>query len=110
MSDRPATGPSEGAAAQPAALRTIWQIQEDLRRRRSRGERAVVEDYLTDELAEILGKSDNLLDLLYGEVMIREDLDESPGLDEYLGRFPQFAREIRDLFAVHKALDGGEWT
>jgi WD40 repeat protein/predicted Ser/Thr protein kinase len=93
-----------------STLKATLRIQEDMRRRRSRGERPAVEDYLAGEFAEALKNPDNLLDLLYGEVIFRQELGEAPKLEEYLERFPQYSGQIRDLFEVHAALEGGEWA
>jgi eukaryotic-like serine/threonine-protein kinase len=51
---------------------------------------------------------DELLDLIYNEVVLREEHGESPELDEYLGRFPQYSRELRAQFDVHHALQSGK--
>jgi serine/threonine protein kinase len=53
---------------------------------------------------------DCLLDLIYGEVLLREEAGERPTEDEYVTRFPQLADSIRRQFAVHAAwsLDGSD--
>ena len=50
---------------------------------------------------------DELLDLIYNEVVLREEDGESPELAEYLLRFPQFAAELRAQFEIHRALQSG---
>jgi WD40 repeat protein/predicted Ser/Thr protein kinase len=67
-----------------------------------------VEDYLT-EFAERLADPDGLLDLVYHEVLVREAYGDAPELNEYLRRFPQFARQLRDQFEVHSALKSNRW-
>ncbi len=47
--------------------------------------------------------ADAFLDLLYGEVLLREDFGESPTEDEYLQRFPNLSEQIRRQFQVHRA-------
>jgi serine/threonine protein kinase/tetratricopeptide (TPR) repeat protein len=47
------------------------------------------------------------LDLIYSEVVLREEDGQSPGLEEYLRRFPQYAGELRAQFEVHRALQSG---
>ena len=72
------------------------------------GERILVEDFVS-ELAGVIKDSDDILDLIYHEVLVREELGEKPGLDEYLGRFPRFVPQLRDQFEVHQALKLNEW-
>ena len=45
-----------------------------------------------------------LLDLVYNEVLLREEDGESPQLGEYLARFPGHAEALRAQFEVHEAL------
>jgi eukaryotic-like serine/threonine-protein kinase len=86
----------------------LSRLQEELRGRWARGERVLVEDFIS-ELPAIIKEPDDILDLIYHEVLVREGLGEKPGLDEYLGRFPQFIPQLRDQFEVHQALKFTEW-
>ena len=54
----------------------VSHLQGDQRRRWARGERVLVEDYLK-EFAEVLGDPDVLLDLIYHEVLGREEFRSS---------------------------------
>ena len=70
--------------------------------------------YLTARRAEdgmlfrvFLNPDDLLLDLIYNEVVLREEDGEWPELDEYLRRFPQHAEDLRAQFDVHRALQSG---
>ena len=83
-------------------------LQGDQRRRWARGERVLVEDYLK-EFADLLGDPEVLLDLIYHEVIVREEFGDAPGLEEYLDRFPQFARQLGDQFELHAALNDTQW-
>ena len=47
--------------------------------------------------------SEGLLDLIYNEVVLREEAGDEPQLEEYLGRFPRFRDELRLQFQVHRA-------
>src|SRR5262249_16447116 len=47
------------------------------------------------------------LELVYHEVLRREELGEAPQLAEYLHRFPQWADQLEPLFEVHRALEDG---
>ena len=65
-------------------------LLEDQRKRWRSGERTPVEAYL--ERRPKLGENENLvLDLIYNEVLLREELQEAPHADEYVRRFPQHA-------------------
>jgi serine/threonine protein kinase/tetratricopeptide (TPR) repeat protein len=63
-----------------------------------------VESYV-DQHPGLLDDKDGLLDLIYHEVLLRTARAESPQLNEYLGRFPQFTEELRLQFEVHEAMD-----
>ena len=86
----------------------VSHLQGDQRRRWARGERVLVEDYLK-EFADLLGDPEVLLDLIYHEVIVREEFGDAPGLEEYLGRFPQLARQLGDQFELHAALNDTQW-
>jgi eukaryotic-like serine/threonine-protein kinase len=70
------------------------------------GERLSVEAFL-QEFPRPTINDDELLDLIYNEVVLREENGESPELDEYLRRFPRYAEELRAQFDVHRALQSG---
>src|SRR5438105_13540233 len=62
-------------------------------------------------LAARPGLSDNteaMLDLIYGEVLLREEHGDRPEREEYLRRFPQLAEALRRQFDVHEALNALE--
>jgi WD40 repeat protein/predicted Ser/Thr protein kinase len=86
----------------------LSRLLDDQRRRWAGGERVLVEDYLPT-FAHVLADPDALLDLLYHEVVVREEVGDAPELGEYVRRFPQFGRQLRDQFAVHAALRSTRW-
>src|SRR5262249_26431594 len=49
---------------------------------------------------------DQLIELIYCEYLIREELGEGPTLTEYLPRFPAHGARLRQQIEVHLALDG----
>ena len=111
MTEQPPAQP-QGDAARCGGSRSLIDdlgvLQEDLRRRWERADRVLVEEYLSaDALANTA--PDDLLDLIYHEVMIREEFGEHPALGEYLERFPQFTGQLRDQFEVHQALKLDQW-
>src|SRR5262245_61685784 len=94
-----------------AEHRTPAQLVEELRAeqcaRWQRGDHVPAEDYLRRHPA-LQEDADNALKLIYQELLLREREGEAPLLGEYLGRFPQFAAQLRPLFAVHQALENEE--
>jgi tetratricopeptide (TPR) repeat protein len=79
-------------------------LQADQRERWKRGDRACVESYLAQRPA-LQSDPDGLLDLIYQEMLLREESGDTPRLPEYLERFPRFEAELRRLFDVHLALE-----
>jgi tRNA A-37 threonylcarbamoyl transferase component Bud32 len=85
--------------AAQADLDAVWI---DMRRRWRAGDRVPAEAYLSGPQA-VRGES-QIVDLIYGEFCLREELGERPSAEEYARRFPRFATEIRRQIAVHRAL------
>jgi serine/threonine protein kinase/Flp pilus assembly protein TadD len=76
----------------------------DQRRRWRLGEPVPVEDYLRDHPA--LGQDDEaLLDLIYNEMVLRDEHGNPPRLQEYLTRFGHLEEPLRLLFEVHDAIE-----
>ena len=96
----PAVAQAEVAAA--SRLRPL-SLVEDHRERWRRGERMPVEAYLERFRPSGVDAAD-LLDLIYNEVVLREEDGESPQLDEYLDRFPGHDEALRAQFDVHQLL------
>ncbi|WP_165230426.1 serine/threonine-protein kinase [Aquisphaera insulae] len=92
----------------PAALvRAAGDVHRD---RWRHGDRVPVEAFLECVGIDRIGSTE-LLDLVYGEVVLREEDGESPQLDEYLRRFPDHAESLRAQFEIHEALrDGGSFA
>jgi WD40 repeat protein len=71
-----------------------------------RGERVQVEEYL--ERLRTAGESwldeEGVLDLLYNEIVLREELGDKPQLVEYVQRFPQYTDHLQWQFVVHEGL------
>ena len=61
----------------------------------------LVEEYLSRH-PELRDQREPLLDLIYNEVVLREQNGEKPGPDEYVARFPEFGAAIRDQFEIHR--------
>ena len=91
----------------PVSLRQeLLPLVQHHRQRWRDGERLSVEAFLQEFPPPTLD-DEEVLDLIYGEVVLREEDGESPDLDEYLRRFPQYAEELRAQFDIHWALQSG---
>ena len=91
-----------------AATRTptewVEELYADQRRRWRQGERVLVESYLSAH-PSLRDDAECVLQLVNNEVVLREELHDTPRLDEYLRRFPRFAVQLQELFEVHQALE-----
>jgi serine/threonine protein kinase len=100
-SEVPTLPPANVGAVGLAAL-----LRQDQRRRWLRGQRLRVEDYL-ERYPALRANPGALLDLVYGEFALREEMGESPDVVEYLARFPEHAGALRRQFELHWALVSG---
>ena len=78
-------------------------IQAEQRGRWERGERVLAEQYLEQHPA-LRSNADSALDLIYAEVLLREEWGETPTAEEYLKRFPEWAEPLRRQFRLHDCL------
>src|SRR5262249_46691418 len=70
------------------------------------GDRVLVEAYL-DRYPELRDEPEHLLDLIYNEMVLREDTGATPQYAEYRERFPHLDEQLRLLFEVHEVLEVG---
>jgi serine/threonine protein kinase len=83
-------------------LPLVALLRADQRRRWQAGQRVPAETYL-HEIAALRDDPELAIDLIFSEFLLRRDiLREAPGLEEYLARFPQHARDLQ----CQLALDG----
>lgn len=80
------------------------QLLKEQRRRWRQGERAPVETF-RDAQPDLCSARDVLLDLIYNEILLREEDGDRPQLEEYRQRFPHVAGELAKQFEVDRALD-----
>ncbi len=73
----------------------------------TRGERIFVESYLQQH-SELAEHEESLLDFIYSEYCLREDLGEKPNSTEYLERFPRWAAPLQRSIDLHQAIDETE--
>src|SRR5262249_37002163 len=72
-------------------------------RRWPRGERPAAESYLRRH-PHLTDGPELVLDLVYNEVLLRQEAGEAPRLEEYLERFPHLEDPLRIQFEVEQAL------
>jgi hypothetical protein len=58
------------------------------------GRRVLVEDYLAPH-PWLRSDPESLLDLIYNEIRLREELGETPEFDDYVRRFPGLCGPVR---------------
>src|SRR5580692_11396371 len=68
------------------------------------GQRVAAEDYLR-RCPELGDSPDAVVDLIYGEFLIRDESGEAPTQQEFLDRFPQYAGSLRAQFGVFEAME-----
>jgi serine/threonine protein kinase len=86
-----------------AATDRVLRLRADQLDRWGRGEGIRVEDYLAREPG-LVDDVESVLELIYHEYVLREELGQAPTPDEYLARFPRFAEALRRQFDVHALL------
>jgi serine/threonine protein kinase/tetratricopeptide (TPR) repeat protein len=84
---------------QPGDSNTLLLDQAE---RWQRGQPLPVETYFA-RYPDVAANPEAALDLIYNEIFLREQHGESPRLDEYVQRFPQYAEQLRLQFEVHEA-------
>jgi predicted Ser/Thr protein kinase len=85
----------------PAQLSTVLRV--DQRRRWESGERVTAEDYLLRHPA-LATDPEAVVDLIFNEFLLREQLGEAPSLADYQRRFPSYAAVLVLQGELHRAL------
>jgi len=78
-------------------------IRADQRKRWKEGEHVSAETYLNN-FPSLKGNDPALLDLVYNEVLLREENGEKPDVEEYVQRFPHLEAQLRRQFDLHAML------
>jgi predicted Ser/Thr protein kinase len=125
-------GPDAGPSAEPAeALLQLWRrgerpdveaflaavgplplvqlaavLRVDQRQRWQTGERVLAESYL-QRYPNLRADVEAAVDLIYGELLLRERHGEQLAADEYRQRFPEFTDLLRAQIELHQALAAG---
>jgi serine/threonine-protein kinase len=94
-------GPLEAPMPDPAPV--LDALLDDQSRNWRQGRRVLVEAYLEGRPG-LGGDKAAFLDLIYHEFVLRERGGEAPTIEEYVGRFPALADDLRRQLAVHHSL------
>ena len=81
----------------------VEALRGEQRQRWQEGERVLAETYLQQH-PTLQTDTTCVLQLVYQEVLLREERGENPQLTEYLQRFPQFASQLTPLQNGYKDL------
>ncbi len=77
-------------------------LQVDQTQRWGHGEKIRCEEYIDQfPILDQPETESQLLDLIYSEICLREDSRESPGIEEYLTRFPSLSNDLKHQFQIH---------
>src|SRR4029453_16727863 len=82
-------------------------VRVDLRQRWRRGEQPGAHDYLA-RFPQLCTDAGLVVDLIYAEFLIREELGDEPSLANLQRQFPQHAVELAAQIELHRALDVGD--
>jgi serine/threonine protein kinase len=85
----------------PEQVLTVLRFDQHQRWRN--GDRMLAETYV-QRYHLLREHADAACVLIYSEFLLRQELGETPGLDEYLRRFPQYAEELREQYELDRAL------
>ena len=79
-----------------------WLCDDQVKRWRA-GQRVPAESYLALH-PSLQDCDESALELIYGEFLLREEMGESPQLEEFHWRFPLFAARLQKQLDLHRAL------
>ena len=68
-----------------------------------RGQRVLVEAYL-GQYPQLLSEEESLLDLIYNEYVLRQEIGDHPQAEEYFERFPRHREPLRRQLDLDRAL------
>jgi predicted Ser/Thr protein kinase len=104
--------PGDGVGRDPSGL--LAALREDQRRQWRAGRRVPAADYLRVHPA-LADDDEAAFELIYSEILVREELGEAFRPEEYLEAYPRFAPRLRLQLEVHRAMatradieDGGD--
>lgn len=93
---------SQRSAIPLSELAAVLRV--DLRQRLRRGEQVAVGDYLS-RFPQLLADATLVVDLIYTEFLVREELGERAHMPLLQAQFPQHAAELAAQVELHRALE-----
>jgi hypothetical protein len=96
---RPGLGDFPIRAANLDSGELLSAIRVDLEDRWRHGQGIAVEEYF-QQIPRLRGQEEISLDLIYCEVLLREEVGEVPSLQDYLDRFPQYRPQLQVPFPL----------
>jgi WD40 repeat protein len=100
---------AQAGVTDPATIVSVLRVDQWERRRL--GERVPAESYL-DGFPAVRDDPERVIDVVFSEYLLREQLGESPQLSEYARRFPQYAGQLTLQVELHQAMQDepvGPW-
>jgi hypothetical protein len=94
---------AERCGTTPVVVRLALLADQHVRWRR--GERVAVEAYL-EHCPALRYEPGVVLDLLYHEIVLREERGDALSLEEYGRRFPVYKARLRDQIRIHRLFQG----
>jgi serine/threonine protein kinase len=91
----------------PGQLVEVLRVER--RRRWQTGDHVLAEAYF-QRYPALAADPDRALEVVYHEILLRDELNDEPRLEEYQVRFPQLAPLLDRLFQVHRYLETGPCT
>jgi len=85
--------------------RIVRVLRVDQRERSRLGQWVSAEAYL-DRFRLVRDEPEQAVDLIFAEYLLREERGEQPLVEDYLGRFPRYADELRLQIELHQAIGG----
>jgi serine/threonine-protein kinase len=83
----------------------LAEIRANQRAEWQAGRRVPIQTYL-EQHPQLAEDEDGAIDLIYSEILLREELGEAVDWDEYLHAYPRFAEKLRRQQAVHDMMKG----
>jgi serine/threonine protein kinase/tetratricopeptide (TPR) repeat protein len=84
----------------------LEELCADQRRRWQSGDRVTAASYL-EQHPTLASAAEYAVELVYNEILLRQELGEQPRPEDYLAAFPHLDPELRRVFEVHGALESG---
>jgi WD40 repeat protein len=90
-------------------VQTAAVLLVDQRERWQTGDRVSAETYLL-EFPVVAADFEAAVEVVYGEFLLREEQHEELTPEDYLRRFPQFAKRLRMQIELHRAMGPESWS